>query len=195
MVEREPCSKALKVKLLDFGFATFFETDKTTVKYVIGTPEYMAPEVIDKQLTHGPEADIWSLGVMTYLLLARQHPFKSRGFVDKKMIQHGEPDFSVLQKFSKEAQSFVQLALTKDPKHRPSAAELLNDPWFQATIKGEHSEINETDMTQTSKQVEPSTSFMVVNHSTASQSGDDQAQQPAQGTIKELINQLLATSE
>ena len=89
------------------------------------------------------------------------------------MIQHGEPDFSVLQKFSKEAQSFVQLALTKDPKHRPSAAELLNDPWFQATIKGEHSEINETDMTQTSKQVEPSTSFMVVNHSTASQSGDD----------------------
>ena len=71
MVEREPNSKAIKVKLLDFGFATFFETDKTTVKYVIGTPEYMAPEVIDKQLIHGPKADIWSLSVMTYLLLAR----------------------------------------------------------------------------------------------------------------------------
>ena len=104
------------------------------------------------------------------------------------MIQEGEPDFKVLQKFSKEAQNFVQLSLTKDPKHRPSAAELLNHPWFQATIRGEHSEIDETDMTQTNKQVEPSTSFMVVNQSTASQSGDEQAQQPAQGTIKELIN-------
>ena len=58
------------MKLTDFGFATFYNTDLTTVAYVVGTPEYMAPEILDRNQTHDEKSDIWSLGVLAYLMLA-----------------------------------------------------------------------------------------------------------------------------
>ncbi len=59
-----------QIKLTDFGFATFFTTDVTTVAFCVGTPEYMAPEILTKGETHNEKVDIWALSVLSYLLLA-----------------------------------------------------------------------------------------------------------------------------
>ena len=96
-----------QVKVTDFGFATFFRTDTKTTSFGVGTPEYSAPEIYDKTNGHNEKVDIWAVGVLTYLLLARLHPFKKDGIVDKVAIREREPDYSPLKSFSDEARAFV----------------------------------------------------------------------------------------
>lgn len=66
----------LNVKITDFGFACFFQPEKT-INDVLGSPLYMAPEIIlEKPYDH--KVDIWSIGVITYILLSGRPPFKGR---------------------------------------------------------------------------------------------------------------------
>ena len=62
----------VRVKLTDFGFATFYNEDKSTMKLGLGSERYMAPELY-KFKKHSFKVDIWALGVMTYFLLAGTH--------------------------------------------------------------------------------------------------------------------------
>mmetsp|Transcript_32872 Transcript_32872/g.40635 ORF Transcript_32872/g.40635 Transcript_32872/m.40635 type:complete len:179 (+) Transcript_32872:751-1287(+) len=172
MLESDWHGSDMRVKLIDFGFATFFDSDETTVKYVVGTPEYMAPEVIARDTVHGAEADIWSLSVLTYLLLTRQHPFKVAGVVDKMMIKGGEPDYSLLECFSKEAKYFIKAGLTKDPKVRPTASDLLKHGWFSTSLSDSPGQVAPGEEVQP---LESSDGFTAI-HSTASQSGNYQAE-------------------
>ena len=59
----------IRVKLTDFGFATFFNKDTSTLNMGLGTARYMAPELLSGGV-HGFKVDIWALGVITYLALA-----------------------------------------------------------------------------------------------------------------------------
>ena len=67
------------VKLIDFGFANFCKTEEDEVESRMdefkGTPYYIAPEVIHGD--YDKRADLWSLGVVTYVLLSGKQPFKS----------------------------------------------------------------------------------------------------------------------
>jgi len=58
----------LKLKLIDFGFAHVNKQSARELKDFIGTPYYMAPEII-AQRNYGSEVDIWSLGILTYLII------------------------------------------------------------------------------------------------------------------------------
>jgi serine/threonine protein kinase len=66
----------LELKLLDFGFAkkTKGQHDLTEL---LGTPYYIAPEIINRE-EYGQKADIWSLGVVTYLIMEGNYPFNGR---------------------------------------------------------------------------------------------------------------------
>ena len=66
----------LEVKLTDFGFATFLNHDKK-LEHTIGTPLYMAPEII-KDFKYDEKVDIWAIGVITYILLSGTYPFFGR---------------------------------------------------------------------------------------------------------------------
>lgn len=135
MLETEPGSKAIRTKIVDFGFATNYTTDFATVKFEVGTTEYMAPETLTRGVSHDHSVDVWALGVLTYLMLAQEHPFvnKADGRVNRAMIKNRDPDYSPLLHYSAGAENFVRAALTRDQAKRPSAKKLLNHPWLATT--------------------------------------------------------------
>ena len=113
-------------KLIDFGLAEY----STKFQHLmVGTPYYMAPEVIDQP--HKERCDIWSLGVLIYVLLTGYRPFEAdtREEVLRK-IQTQRLSFPEGVELSQEARDFLQLLLTKDPKHRPSAEKCLGHSFF-----------------------------------------------------------------
>merc|ERR1719263_1017641 len=63
----------LDIKITDFGFATFFDTSKK-LDEVLGSPIYMPPEIVKKQL-YDSKVDIWSAGVVVFILLTGTPPF------------------------------------------------------------------------------------------------------------------------
>ena len=64
----------LEIKLIDFGFSTKF-SDRERLKGKIGTPYYVAPEIIKG--FYGKECDMWSIGIMTYYMLVGDPPFNA----------------------------------------------------------------------------------------------------------------------
>ncbi|CAI2359896.1 unnamed protein product [Moneuplotes crassus] len=119
----------LHVKLIDFGMATKYEEKKSRI---CGTPYYIAPEVLKN--FYDSKADIWSLGVLIYILLVGIPPFKAASLkeVFKKILQ-GKVDFNnkTCQSLSEDSIEFIKQLLTYDPAERPSAAECLKLPWIK----------------------------------------------------------------
>ncbi|KAF4676681.1 hypothetical protein FOL47_005632 [Perkinsus chesapeaki] len=120
------------LKLIDFGFSQRF-TSGVPLTRVCGTCFYVAPEVLKG--THDQKCDIWSLGVITYMLLSGMPPFSgSNEQAILRSVRVGKYNFSapVWKSVSPEAKQFVVRLLTKDPTRRPSCSEALRDPWLQS---------------------------------------------------------------
>lgn len=115
----------------DFGLGAFFKPGER-LSTLVGSPYYVAPEVLRR--SYGPKADIWSLGVVIYILLSGIPPFW--GPTDKEIfvaILRGTPDMEAAPwpSVSEPAKSLVRRLLTLDPEQRPTVAELLQDPWLK----------------------------------------------------------------
>lgn len=97
----------------------------------VGTPYYVAPEVLNREYTKS--CDIWSIGVITYILLCGYPPFY--GDTDKQIfdsVRTGRFDFPSpdWDEISDSAKDFIKGMLERDPTKRGSAAELLEHPWI-----------------------------------------------------------------
>ncbi|KAK4789518.1 hypothetical protein SAY86_016822 [Trapa natans] len=119
------------LKTIDFGLSIFFKPGEKFVD-VVGSPYYVAPEVLKKR--YGPEADVWSAGVILYILLSGVPPFwaeNEQGIFEE--VLHGELDFSAdpWPSISESAKDLVRKMLIRDPTKRPSAHEVLCHPWIQ----------------------------------------------------------------
>ncbi|KAL0728239.1 hypothetical protein Bca4012_024332 [Brassica carinata] len=98
----------------------------------VGSAYYIAPEVLKRK--YGPEADIWSIGVMLYILLCGVPPFwaESENGIFNAILK-GHVDFSSdpWPSISPQAKDLVKKMLNSDPKQRLTAAQVLNHPWIK----------------------------------------------------------------
>lgn len=119
------------IKITDFGFACFFDP-KEGLSDVLGSPLYMAPEIVQEK-TYDLRVDVWSVGVIAYILLSGRPPFKGKTKTDIfKSILEDELNFSagIWSKISSEAKDFISASLKKDFKQRAFTQDLLNHKWL-----------------------------------------------------------------
>jgi serine/threonine protein kinase len=117
------------VKLIDFGFATCYSKDKKSLIYC-GSPSYMAPEIINKTEFKGPPVDIWACGIVLYLLVTGEFPFKSNN--EKRVFEKiRKGSISIPPFISPLCCDLITKILQIDPSIRPSASEILNHPWIK----------------------------------------------------------------
>lgn len=112
----------LQIKLTDFGFARYFK-EKDKMDDQLGSPIYMPPEIVRKQ-NYNEKVDVWSTGVVTFVMLSGLIPFKGHSKPEVfNSIVNIEPDFGTpeWQFISSEAIDFIKLTLIKDFRKRPSA--------------------------------------------------------------------------
>mmetsp|Transcript_16508 Transcript_16508/g.31275 ORF Transcript_16508/g.31275 Transcript_16508/m.31275 type:complete len:335 (-) Transcript_16508:1085-2089(-) len=119
------------IKIADFGFAKKVTSSKCLVTQC-GTPGYVAPEILHG-VPYGVKADMWSLGVITYILLGGYPPFIEQNQRELfKKIKRGQYEFHTeyWKNISPEAKNLISKLLTVDPDKRLSARNALEDPWI-----------------------------------------------------------------
>ena len=120
----------LEIKLIDFGTATAIKKGKK-LKTKIGSPYYIAPEVLKG--SYGIECDIWSCGIILYILLVGYPPFDGKNTNEIfDNIQGGELDLKSKDwlKISNEAKDLIRKLLEKNPKNRISPFDAMKHPWI-----------------------------------------------------------------
>jgi len=118
------------IKIIDFGTAIIHDSDEPLTE-VLGTPFYMAPEVIKKN--YCSRCDIWSCGVMTCILVSGIPPFTGADSNEiMESVCEGKISFEdeVWSDVSDECKDFIRQLLTYKAEDRPSAAEVLKHPWI-----------------------------------------------------------------
>ena len=129
LTSKDPESQVLK--LTDFGLGCFFQKDEVLTECV-GSPYYIAPEVLNGKYTY--KADMWSLGVILYIMLSGQQPFWGDTHDQiYSMAKQGKLDFKSKPwpRLSEECKDCIRKLCVVDAKERASAAEILHHPWLQ----------------------------------------------------------------
>jgi calcium-dependent protein kinase len=142
MIVNRQKNGVIQVKIIDFGTAKLFEKGQTENKYV-GSSYYMAPEVIKRK--YDEKCDIWSCGVILYILLTGKPPFD--GVDDDEIIEsvkEGEYDTETFpyNTLSNEAKDLIDRLLTYDPNERITVEEALEHPWFKTAEFKKKNEVN-----------------------------------------------------
>ncbi|XWS62872.1 hypothetical protein CRYUN_Cryun06bG0048000 [Craigia yunnanensis] len=119
------------LKAIDFGLSDFVRPDER-LNDIVGSAYYVAPEVLHR--SYSTEADVWSIGVIAYILLCGSRPFWARtesGIF--RAVLKADPNFNEAPwpSLSSEAKDFVKRLLNKDPRKRMTAAQALSHPWIQ----------------------------------------------------------------
>ena len=119
----------MELKIGDFGLATKLDYDGEKKRTVCGTPNYIAPEVLEGE--HSYEVDVWAIGIIIYTLLIGKPPFESRDInVTYKHIKEIDFKFPDNAKISYAAIKLIKRILVKNPEDRPSFDEILIDDFF-----------------------------------------------------------------
>ncbi|KAL5731388.1 Calcium-dependent protein kinase 29 [Ranunculus cassubicifolius] len=124
-------SEESPLKATDFGLSVFIEEGKV-YREIVGSAYYVAPEVLGR--SYGKEIDIWSAGVILYILLSGVPPFwaeTEKGIFDSILEGRVDLKSAPWPSVSDSAKDLIKKMLTWDPKKRITAAQALEHPWMK----------------------------------------------------------------
>ncbi|TSK17861.1 Serine/threonine-protein kinase SIK1 [Bagarius yarrelli] len=123
----------MNIKLADFGFGNFFVPGKFLNTWC-GSPPYAAPEIFKANEYEGPQQDIWSLGVILYVLVCGSLPFEAASLPAlKQRVIEGR--FRIPYFLSQECENLIRRMLVVDPAKRISLAQIKQHCWMKAVPK------------------------------------------------------------
>ena len=124
-------SKNMELKLGDFGLAAVLNFEGERRRSLCGTPNYIAPEILDGKTGHSFEVDIWSVGIIIYILLIGKPPFETNNVKETyKRIRLRNYSFPQNAKISEPAKELIQNILVLEPHKRPSLDEILKSDFM-----------------------------------------------------------------
>jgi len=147
------------IVIVDFGIAKHLHNPEEQLHSLAGSFGYVAPEVLNKT-GHGKAVDIWSTGIITYVLLCGYSPFRSDDTVElirettEAQVEFHERYWSNV---SPEAKDFIKTLLNPDPSKRPTAEEALKHRWLTT-----HEPSTEHDLSGLREQFNPRTRWKVA---------------------------------
>lgn len=122
----------LNVKIADFGLSNIM-TDGNFLKTSCGSPNYAAPEVIGGKLYAGPEVDVWSCGVILYVLLVGRLPFDDE-HIPSLFAKIARGTYSIPQWMPSGAANLIKKMLVVNPVQRATIEDIRQDPWFMVDL-------------------------------------------------------------
>lgn len=138
-----------RIKLIDFGLARRFDPGQT-LQVMFGTPDFAAPEVLSYERVT-PAADLWSVGVICYVLLSGLSPFMGNSDLETMTnVTRASYDFDddSFDPISSEAKDFISKLLIKEPKRRLKPSECLDHKWLAKTPakRGKMTQLSKTKL-------------------------------------------------
>lgn len=137
-----------KIKLADFGCAHPFIPGKKSLKTLCGSPQYAAPELYMHENGYDERCDIWSTGVVIFILLGGYAPFEGSNLELPGIICEGYVSFDEVywDEISENAKSLISKLLVVDPDDRPTLIDALDSEWLRRRDKD--SVLNRSDAKQ-----------------------------------------------
>ncbi|KAL3076343.1 hypothetical protein niasHS_013614 [Heterodera schachtii] len=131
----------LQIKLADFGFSNFFSYDGTLDTFC-GSPPYAAPEVFEGKRYAGPEIDVWSLGVILYVMVCGVLPFEGLNLqLLRDRVLSGR--IRIPYFMSSDCENLVRRMLTVDSRRRPTIEQIKHHRWMRYEELAPKYELNE----------------------------------------------------
>ena len=139
----ENLSEDAQIKIIDWGLSKMELNSLSST--VTGTPQFIAPEVFTG--SYNSRCDVWSIGVITYVIIAWKYPYKGstvKDYLASLQVDKISYDYPNFQKASENCLDFIKGCLQHDPKKRYRTKELYEHPWFEDIRKRNiQSKINE----------------------------------------------------